>query len=81
MPVRQKHIRHIPMYGRSTNEAENRALAAERRRELLPIQKLPKLARHELATDKGVVQVTARQCSRPACKQLAVYTLTYVYRD
>jgi hypothetical protein len=25
--------------------------------------------------------VNARQCSRPACKQLAVYTLTYVYRD
>jgi hypothetical protein len=25
--------------------------------------------------------VSARQCSRPACKQLAVYTLTYVYRD
>jgi Protein of unknown function (DUF3499) len=25
--------------------------------------------------------VTARQCSRPACKQIAVYTLTYVYRD
>ena len=23
----------------------------------------------------------ARQCSRPACKQAAVYTLTYVYRD
>jgi hypothetical protein len=22
-----------------------------------------------------------RQCSRPACKQAAVYTLTYVYRD
>jgi hypothetical protein len=29
----------------------------------------------------GDWQVTARQCSRPACKQLAVYTLTYVYRD
>jgi len=26
-------------------------------------------------------QLTARQCSRPACKQAAVYTLTYVYRD
>lgn len=25
--------------------------------------------------------MNARQCSRPACKQLAVYTLTYVYRD
>jgi Protein of unknown function (DUF3499) len=25
--------------------------------------------------------VIARQCSRPACKQAAVYTLTYVYRD
>ena len=25
--------------------------------------------------------MTARQCSRPACKQIAVYTLTYVYRD
>jgi hypothetical protein len=25
--------------------------------------------------------VTARQCSRPTCKQLAVCTLTYVYRD
>lgn len=25
--------------------------------------------------------MTARQCSRPACKQVAVYTLTYVYRD
>jgi hypothetical protein len=25
--------------------------------------------------------LTARQCSRPACKQIAVYTLTYVYRD
>ncbi len=25
--------------------------------------------------------MSARQCSRPACKQLAVYTLTYVYRD
>jgi hypothetical protein len=25
--------------------------------------------------------VNPRQCSRPACKQLAVYTLTYVYRD
>jgi hypothetical protein len=25
--------------------------------------------------------LTARQCSRPACKQVAVYTLTYVYRD
>lgn len=23
----------------------------------------------------------ARQCSRPACKRAAVYTLTYVYRD
>jgi hypothetical protein len=25
--------------------------------------------------------VPARQCSRPACKRTAVYTLTYVYRD
>jgi Protein of unknown function (DUF3499) len=25
--------------------------------------------------------VTPRRCSRPACKQPAVYTLTYVYRD
>jgi hypothetical protein len=25
--------------------------------------------------------LTARQCSRPACKQNALYTLTYVYRD
>jgi len=25
--------------------------------------------------------LTARQCSRPACKQVALYTLTYVYRD
>jgi Protein of unknown function (DUF3499) len=25
--------------------------------------------------------VTGRQCSRPACKQTALYTLTYVYRD
>jgi hypothetical protein len=25
--------------------------------------------------------LTVRQCSRPACKQVAVYTLTYVYRD
>jgi hypothetical protein len=25
--------------------------------------------------------VPARQCSRPACKRAAVYTLTYVYRD
>jgi hypothetical protein len=25
--------------------------------------------------------LTIRQCSRPACKQVAVYTLTYVYRD
>ena len=25
--------------------------------------------------------MTARQCSRPACRQAAVYTLTYVYRD
>lgn len=25
--------------------------------------------------------MTARQCSRPACKLTAVYTLTYVYRD
>ena len=25
--------------------------------------------------------MTARQCSRPACKQPALYTLTYVYRD
>ncbi len=28
-----------------------------------------------------VLSLTARQCSRPACKQVAVYTLTYVYRD
>jgi hypothetical protein len=25
--------------------------------------------------------LTTRQCSRPACKQVALYTLTYVYRD
>jgi Protein of unknown function (DUF3499) len=25
--------------------------------------------------------VSARNCSRPACKQTALYTLTYVYRD
>jgi Protein of unknown function (DUF3499) len=25
--------------------------------------------------------MSARRCSRPACKQAAVYTLTYVYRD
>ena len=25
--------------------------------------------------------MSARTCSRPACKQVAVYTLTYVYRD
>jgi hypothetical protein len=25
--------------------------------------------------------LTARRCSRPACKQTALYTLTYVYRD
>lgn len=25
--------------------------------------------------------MTARQCSRPACKQAALYTLTYVYRE
>lgn len=25
--------------------------------------------------------MTARQCSRPTCKQTALYTLTYVYRD
>src|SRR5712672_4083721 len=25
--------------------------------------------------------VSARRCSRPACKRPAVYTLTYVYRD
>jgi hypothetical protein len=25
--------------------------------------------------------VSARRCSRPACKHPAVYTLTYVYRD
>ncbi len=25
--------------------------------------------------------MTPRQCSRPACKQAALYTLTYVYRD
>ena len=27
------------------------------------------------------VPLSARRCSRPACKQPAVYTLTYVYRD
>jgi hypothetical protein len=26
-------------------------------------------------------RVKTRQCSRPACKQVALYTLTYVYRD
>ena len=25
--------------------------------------------------------MSTRTCSRPACKQVAVYTLTYVYRD
>jgi len=25
--------------------------------------------------------VSARRCSRPACKRVALYTLTYVYRD
>jgi hypothetical protein len=25
--------------------------------------------------------LSARQCSRPACRQTALYTLTYVYRD
>jgi hypothetical protein len=25
--------------------------------------------------------LTARQCSRPACRPAALYTLTYVYRD
>jgi hypothetical protein len=25
--------------------------------------------------------VSSRQCSRPACKQVALFTLTYVYRD
>jgi hypothetical protein len=25
--------------------------------------------------------VSSRRCSRPACKQVALYTLTYVYRD
>jgi hypothetical protein len=25
--------------------------------------------------------LSARQCSRPACQQTALYTLTYVYRD
>ena len=25
--------------------------------------------------------MTPRRCSRPACKQKALYTLTYVYRD
>jgi hypothetical protein len=25
--------------------------------------------------------LTTRTCSRPACRQVAVYTLTYVYRD
>ena len=32
-------------------------------------------------TEVWGVSVMARQCSRPACKQAAVYTLTYVYRD
>ena len=25
--------------------------------------------------------MSARRCSRPACKRVALYTLTYVYRD
>jgi hypothetical protein len=25
--------------------------------------------------------LSSRRCSRPACKQVALYTLTYVYRD
>jgi hypothetical protein len=25
--------------------------------------------------------LSARQCSRPGCQQVALYTLTYVYRD
>src|SRR5262247_106547 len=25
--------------------------------------------------------VSSRQCSRPACKRVALFTLTYVYRD
>ncbi len=25
--------------------------------------------------------MSSRRCSRPACKQAALYTLTYVYRD
>ena len=25
--------------------------------------------------------MSSRRCSRPACKQVALYTLTYVYRD
>lgn len=25
--------------------------------------------------------MSSRQCSRPACKQVALFTLTYVYRD
>jgi hypothetical protein len=25
--------------------------------------------------------VSSRRCSRPACKQVALFTLTYVYRD
>ncbi len=25
--------------------------------------------------------MSARQCSRPACQQVALFTLTYVYRD
>ncbi len=25
--------------------------------------------------------MSTRTCSRPACKQVALYTLTYVYRD
>jgi len=33
------------------------------------------------ARKPGDRPLTARQCSRPACKQAALYTLTYVYRD
>jgi Protein of unknown function (DUF3499) len=29
----------------------------------------------------GWPPLTSRRCSRPACKQPALYTLTYVYRD
>ena len=40
------------------------------------------LARRERAAGVGrPVMVSARRCSRPACKHPAVYTLTYVYRD